>query len=283
MAYCEDIYILGEDWREHSIHFKGHYGKKGEAAFEKKKATPEQIKRQNQRNRINGLRRVLRANFHEGDYFLTIKYKRGARPGVERFRKDFKNFRNKLGRLYKKAGVPMKFVYRMEIGKNGGAHIHMVLNKTEGITLADIQSKWSEGRINAQALYSDGGFADLAEYMLKEPAWTENQQISIFMEHGDRMWAYNTSRNLVRPEPVRKKYKRRTVEKMILEGIRAKKGYRVIPDSVHYGVNPFTGMTFLQYTEQRIRGKADLNCHKPPDSEGEKVKQNRYARVLSTF
>ena len=251
MAYVEDIFDINR-WREHEVKFEGRYGKKGEHRSERKKATPEQIRRQNEKNRLRRLTRVIRANFDEGDLFLTIKYKRGDRPGVEKFSKDFKAFRTKLGRLYKKAGEPMKYVYRMEIGKNGGAHIHLIINRAEGISLKDIQDKWEHGRINAQTLYREGGFAQLAEYILKAPEWTQAQQFTMFLEEGKRMWAFNTSRNLIRPQPKRKAFKRRTVEKMIREGIKPKDGYRVIPESVEYGVNPYTGMSYLRYTEELL-------------------------------
>lgn len=267
MAYIEDTYDI-KSWREHEIRFAGQYGKKGERRGERSKATPEQIARQNQKNREKRLTRVLRANFDEGDLFLTIKYKRGTRPGVEQFVKDFRNFRNRLARAYKKVGVAMKYVYRMEIGRNGGAHIHLVLNRVDGISLADIQDRWEHGRINAQALYREGGFKELAQYILKKPEWTEAQQFSIFLEHGKKMWAFNTSRNLIRPVPQRKVYRRRTLEKMIRDGIKPKDGYRVIPDSVEYGINPFTGTSYLRYTEEALEKGSKGSRQKVPRQEG---------------
>ena len=263
MAYQENIIDI-KKWVEHEIHCKGRYGRKGEKRGEKKKPSPEQMARQNQKNRVKRLRWVIRENFDEGDLFLTIKYHKGDRPGVDRFSKDFRNFRNKLQRLYKKAGVPMKYVYRMEIGRNGGAHIHLILNRADGISLADIQAKWEHGRINAQTLYEEGGYRELAEYMTKMPEWTEAQQFTMFMEHGNRMWSFNTSRNLIRPKPKIRHFKRRTIEKMIRDGIRPRDGYRIMPETIEYGVNPFTGMTYLNYTEERVTGTAKGARQKVP-------------------
>ncbi len=256
MAYVEDIYDIS-NWCEHEYKFEGKTGKKGEKKSEKKKPTPEQMERVNQRNREKQTTRLIRANFTEGDYFLTIKYKRGEKVTPSRFKRDFKNFRECMRRLYLKAGEPFKYIFRMEIGRNGGAHIHLVTNKVDGITLADIQSKWKHGRINAQALYDEGGYEELAKYLRKKPEWTQNQQFTLFMEEGRRAWGYGTSKNLIRPQPKRKVFKRRTVEKMIRDGIAAKEGYRVMPESVEYGTNPFTGMSYLRYTEEKIKRADD--------------------------
>ena len=53
MAHRHDVYRYGpgEKYIEHEIKCAGRYGAKGEKRAQKKKATPEQIKKQNQWNR----------------------------------------------------------------------------------------------------------------------------------------------------------------------------------------------------------------------------------------
>ena len=50
-----------------------------------------------------------------------------------------------------------------------------------------------------------------------------------------------------------KEYTRRTVEKYITESIKVSDGYYLDKDSVVYGINPYTGMTYLHYTEVRLK------------------------------
>lgn len=64
---------------------------------------------------------------------------------------------------------------------------------------------------------------------------------------------YHSSRNLIRPVPEEKTYFRRTVEKIIREGPKPEEGCYIIPDTVVYGVNKYTGMSYLYYEEARLR------------------------------
>ena len=64
---------------------------------------------------------------------------------------------------------------------------------------------------------------------------------------------YHPSRNLVRPQPEKKKYHRWTVRKLIEEGPKPTPGFYIVPDSVVSGVNPYTGMSYLHYEEERLK------------------------------
>ena len=64
---------------EHEFSYKGMYGAKGEKRAPKKKATKEQIKRQNQTNKENYIRRTIQLNFAEGDLWCCLKYQDGYR------------------------------------------------------------------------------------------------------------------------------------------------------------------------------------------------------------
>ena len=62
MAYWHDIYSFSRSI-EHEFKFAGRYGAKGEKRAKKEKATPEQIAKQNLRNKETRMRRLMKANF----------------------------------------------------------------------------------------------------------------------------------------------------------------------------------------------------------------------------
>ena len=99
MAYKVEIWRF-KDSIEREIKWKGNYGAKGEKRAPRKKATPEQIKKQNQCNKTKKLRREIKANFESGDLWCTIKYTKGTRKTTEEYKKDFKAFREKCKKLY---------------------------------------------------------------------------------------------------------------------------------------------------------------------------------------
>nr|DAO38380.1 MAG TPA: protein of unknown function DUF1424 [Caudoviricetes sp.] len=255
MAYRECIYDLG-DIREHEIRHAGKYGAKGERRAPRQKATPEQIKKQNQRNRENYMRRLILLNFNIGDYWVTLKYPKGTRKPIDRVRKDFKNFINRLKRRYKKAAAELKYIYRLEVGERGGIHIHMVINRVEGSDMM-LTDSWSDGNVYMAPMYEEGWFRKLAEYIVKNKEEAAGQ-LSLFDEaERKKLTSYSCSRNLEKPVPVIKEYTRRTVERIVRDGITPAKGFYVDKESVYSGVNPFTGMSFLCYTEVRIKGRCN--------------------------
>lgn len=229
---------------EYEYKFKGNYGAKGEKRAEKEKATPEQIKKQNQRNRENCLRRTMKLNFGENDYWITLKYPAGTVLDINTVKKHIRKFLDKTRRDYKKRGQPLKYVKRVEIGKRGSPHIHILVNRIPDADLI-IRKNWEHGRVDFTLTYEAGGFKNLAEYITKPV----NEEAD---PEGETK-AYSTSKNLVRPQPEKKTYFRRTVEKIIKDGPEPTKGFYIVPDSVVHGVNKFTGMSYLYYEEVRIK------------------------------
>lgn len=60
--------------------FPGKYGAPGEKREKKRKRTPEEVQRQNERNRWKKIQRIILANYKEGDWHLILKYRKGERP-----------------------------------------------------------------------------------------------------------------------------------------------------------------------------------------------------------
>lgn len=256
MAYIEKIYNF-KDSKEHELLFNGNYGAKGEERAPKQKKTLKEIEKQNQWKRETKVRRLIKANFEEGDFWATLKYPKGTRKEIKEIKRDFTNFINRLKRAYKKYDDELKYIYRLEIGARGGIHIHILLNrlKIPGADLV-VQEEWKEGRVNFQSIYDTGGYEDLAAYIVKRPEEDseEYRQLSLFDEKEKKVLThYSPSKNLIQPKPEKKEYTRRTVRRIIEEGPKPAKGFYIDKNSIRQGVNRFTGKSYLYYTEIKIK------------------------------
>lgn len=253
MAYWLDTFRFPNSI-EYEFKFAGKYGAKGEKRQPRKKATPEQIERQNQLNREIKVRRLIKANFFPEDLWVTLKYPRGMRKPTCEVEKDFNNFLDRLRYRYKKRGHPLKFICRMEIGKRGGIHIHILVNRIRGEdTDLLVQGAWQQGRANFSTLYESGGYAKLANYIVKQPDEETERQLSFFPEEErKKLIRFSSSRNLVRPAPERKTYRRWTLKRLVEEGVKPSPGYYIDKESIRSGINKYTGMSYLYYTECRI-------------------------------
>lgn len=244
---------------EHEYKYPGRYGAKGEKRKKKKKATPEQVAKQNQHNREVRCRRLIRNNFYPGDYWVTLKYKSGTRKCMEEFLKDMGKFLRGMRKEYKARGEPLKFIYRLEIGKRGGLHAHIVINRLPGQAYTDlvIRDAWQkvtkDGSVDYTTIREQGGGKDLAEYITKQAGEEIEGQMHLFSAKDQRrLIRFSSSRNLDRAEPVRKVYRHWTMKKILENGPKPTPGYYIDKDSIQAGVNRFTGFSYYKYTEVRI-------------------------------
>lgn len=235
MPYKKDSYNFGStiEVEENMI---GRYGAKGEKRTPRKKATPEQIKKQNQYNKEKRERRKIKANFGVSDYWITLTYIKGERPNEGEAVEDLKRFLRKLRKAYKRLGVKLKYIAITEVGIRGGVHHHMLLNRIEDTDLI-IAGEWEKGHVNLTKLYEKGNFKDLAEYVAKQP--DEENKL--------KFKRYSCSRNLKTVEPERKELKR------WIEEPKAPKGYYIEKETLVEGINPVTGHKYRHYTIVRIR------------------------------
>ena len=88
MAYWLDTFRFSNS-TEYEIKWAGKYGAKGEKRTARHKATPEQMKKQNQINREKYVRRLIKANFFPDDLWITLKYPKGKRKPLFKVKKVF--------------------------------------------------------------------------------------------------------------------------------------------------------------------------------------------------
>lgn len=245
-GYIRDTWDCG-DTREIEEKHTGRYGARGQKRGKRKKPTPEDIKRQNQWKRERDLRRLIKWNFGKRDYWITITYRKGERPSWKAMKKDMDKLIKQVRAKYRKQGWELKYIYRLAIGKRGGPHIHILVNREsnqETGTDLIFSELWKNGHVNFKNLYETGNYKELAQYIAKPLEEWEPDEIK----------RYHPSRNLIRKEPERKDVNRRSLVDKQGQMIYPKpqKGYYIDSESVKMGINPFTGYAYRHYTLVKI-------------------------------
>lgn len=235
-------YDLG-DIKEVLKYCAGNYGAPGCRRKPKKKATPEEVKRQNRENRVRHMQRLLIANFWGGGWHLVLTYRKDERPeGIEGAKAEARKFLGSMREAYKKAGYAFKYICITETGSRGASHHHLVIEDiaTEGLNTARLVGQfWVRGSKHFTPLNQEGEYRQLAEYLVKEEG-KEGQRCS-----------YTRSRNLTVPQPKKEKaYGRKWTEEP-----KGQEGWYVIKDSVRNGTNPATGLPCQRYMIRRLRGE----------------------------
>ena len=271
MAHRHDTWTSrGKKYIEHEFKYMGRYGAKGEKRAPRRKATPEQVKKQNQYHREKTVLRKMRNNFEPGDLWITLKLPQGMKISGKEIMKVQKDFFDKLRYRYKRREQTLKYMYRIEIGERGGIHVHALVNRLNGTPgtaelVTEIWNGLTEGHVNYTPVYEQGNFKELADYLVKKPTEEITGQLTLFETEEERkvFLKYGCSKNLEMPEKETHEYKRRTVRKLIENGPEPQPGYYIDRDSIRYGVNPYTGMSYYYYTEIRLDwdvGKIKKEC-----------------------
>lgn len=247
MPYVKRTTVAGKTV-EVEYYYTSQYNKKGCSRSEKVKATPEQQKKVNTRQAERKLRILMNANFGMGDYHVVLDYIRHkGEPDrtKEEMKKDIQVFLRECRKLYREAGIELKYIHVMEIGSKGARHHHLVMNKidTEILQKAWYKAYAGHNRVKVFPLDDSGNYAKLAAYFIK---YSDKH-----LEDGDsgklqgKRWA--ASKNLVRPEPV---YEIVTQRAWFRCEAKAKKGYYVDKDSIAKGTaDPdYYGYGWFRYT-----------------------------------
>lgn len=219
---------------------------------ENKGNTPEEMKKNNQRNAQRKLRQLINANFQDDDYHLIYRYFKQTRPGswkeaVEEMRRYWRRMQYEA----KKEGITLRYIWEIEIGGRGAIHFHVIVNKADisfftkqwkrQVTGEDGKKTWVKlGTIFCVPLWTDGQYRDLAKYIVKQTSKT-------FREMGGKRW--NRSRNLIKPKETVKEIK---AKQWRMEP-KPPKGYIFDPSfPLENGICSITGLRYQRYGLIRI-------------------------------
>lgn len=233
MPYIQETCVAGETI-EVLKYFSYRVHTKGEKRSPKERVSTEAQKKVNQRKAAKTLRRLMNTNFKDGDFLLRLDFhKQVPKDSTEMQALTSKALR-KLKTEYKKAGLELKYIYVKEVGKRGGRHIHMLVNKCppECITNA-----WTYGGIHIDPLHTQGQYTQIADYFIKYAARTEETEGELI---GKRWYG---SRNLLKPKVTKKVI----TAKHFRKDARVIKGYNLYGEPLH-GISEFSGFEYFSYT-----------------------------------
>lgn len=216
----------------------GKYGAPGMKRSKRAKPTQEQMAKQNQWKKERDIRWLLKENFGEHDYWITLTYRPGERPiSLEAAKTQVQKFLRQMRTWYKRQGTDMKYIVITEYGSRGGVHHHIVVNRIPGTDI-EIARKWTYGNPQFTLLYLQGDFRKLANYIAKQPA-----QDNAIKEK----W-YSRSRNLQKPRMEKRVMRRKT----FAQDPFVPKGFYLEKESLYAGTNPITGHPYRYYTLVKI-------------------------------
>ena len=173
MSYTKKIYKTKNGIDVEEMHTY-RYPSPGAKREKRKKVTPEQMAKVNQKNKEKKCRRKLMQYFSEGDYFTCLTYQKENRPqDMKEAKKDFSDAMKVIRREYKKRGKQVRWIRNIEVGTRNAWHVHLVINRIQDTDLI-LRKAWSKGKVINQLLYERGGFRNLAAYITKTPQTDKN-------------------------------------------------------------------------------------------------------------
>jgi hypothetical protein len=226
---------------------------------EKRKRTPEEMKRANQRRKEEKARRLIWANFEPGDYVRTLTFKKDRRPADMKEAQSIKaKFLRQLAREYGKRFYKLLWIANIECPPRGAWHIHLICNRIEGG--GDIiKDLWRQyGGVYDQELADIQG-KDIGAYITKSPDSADDGEHKVIESK------YSHSRNLTVPEPKRTEISGWRMS----DAPRVPKGFYLDKDSMYEGVN-MAGYQYRTYIIRRLvpkprnrrtKGKKDESRH----------------------
>lgn len=224
----------------YSLYYSIRYnnGKGGEKRGERKNPTSERQAAINRKRALTHLTLTMDANFGAGDLYVTYSYDKEKRPeGQEELKEQAQALLKRLRRLYQKEDVELRYIWVAERGKNGAAHIHMVMS---GIDARLLQKLWPHGYVTVKPLDPSGNYHRLAAYFIKYSDKTMRTENKL---QGKR---YNPSKNLIHPKPEKTRIRKKRA--FDPGAIKVPEGWYLDQDTVEYGVSDFTGFEYLNYT-----------------------------------
>ena len=235
-----------------------HAGAKGMKRRPKENVTPEAVAKVNRKNRERELTAKLNHNFVPGDLWLTVTYENtencGAGLTKERCMKNYTNFKKKLQRKAKKAGITIKAIDSFGFGeRTGRPHHHIVMND---VPTAWLTEAWTFGSVHIEVL-KGFSYHRIAAYMLKHAEQTADGKVQK---------AFRCTRNIVTPDT--KVEVMKSAELPDPEDIKPLDGYYVDRDTVHTYEHPVFETECMEFIMVSLTAEARLKRW----SKGRKVK-----------
>lgn len=153
----------------------------------KQNPTPEDMAAVNERNAVRKWTWLINENFGPGDLYITLTYG-GPPPTEEEARGELKKYMQKLRKVYRSAGMELKYVAVTEY-QGHRIHHHLVINSIDQRLIYGI---WARGRPQIKCLDQSSSYWQLASYLRKELRRTGK---------AGKAKRMSASRNLKRPEP----------------------------------------------------------------------------------
>lgn len=236
MPYMHEICKAGKT-KQHTYYYAARTDTKEGSRRNKENRTSEAQKKVNSRQAVKKLTWVLNENFDGTSLYVTWSYAKEKRPaGKEELKKDIEKLLRKLRKVYKAAGIVVKYVWVAEVGERGAMHIHMVLNAIE---IKRLKKCWNKGWIDIKPLDDSGQYRKLASYFVKysEKTMKTSEGLS-----GKR---YNPSKNLKIPQPTKTAVRSKNAYNHTIE---IPKGWYLDKESVAEAWHEVTGFMYFTYT-----------------------------------
>lgn len=204
----------------------------GEKRGKKAKATSKSVAAVNRRNSERELMLKLHHNFGPGDLHVVLTYA-GSEPSMEQAKKEINNFLKRLRRYFKKREETLKWIMVTEY-ENKRIHHHMILSRMDTYDLDQI---WTAGKARPTHLDGSGDYRKLASYLIKETDKTFRKPDTFSKQR------FSCSRTVKTPD---KKVEEVDAAQLIKDP-KPVKGYYIDKNSIYHGVNPVTGIPYLEY------------------------------------
>lgn len=214
--------------------YSSRYGRKGIKRGNNMNPTPEDVAKVNERIAETKLRRLIYANFKQGDWHLTLTYRVSERPGPEQAKKYLQRFLDRMRKYFnRKLKKQLTYIIVTEY-ENTAIHHHMLI---PSVDLRDIVALWPYGAIRSTSIRDIHHLTNIAHYLIKETRKTFRSKDSA----NKHRW--NGSKNLIKPKIITEIVPARTWSNIP----RPIKGYYLDKDSVRTDVHIVTGYPYMFY------------------------------------
>lgn len=236
MPYKREVCKAGKT-KQYTFYYSTRSDMKEGSRRKKENKTSEAQKKVNSRQAIKKLTWILNENYDGTSLYVTYSYEKEKRPATtEDLRSDVEKLLRSLRGLYKKAGKQLKYVWVPEVGERGATHIHMCIPE---IPISALKKIWKHGWVTIKPMEDNGQYSKLASYFVKYSEKTMKTSEGF----GGRR--YNSSKNLVIPEPEKKQIRTRDAYS---HKIQVPSGWYLDKDSVAEAWHEVTGFMYFTYT-----------------------------------